>query len=342
MLKRNSKVKVAVVGLGYWGPNLLRNFSIIDNTEILYGCDLLEKNLTKYSVLYPNIKFVKDYKILLEDKLLNVIAIATPLSSHFLLAKKALLAGKHVFLEKPMTQDSREAKELIKLAKKKKRILMVGYTFVYTEAVKKIKSLLQKKEFGKIYYYDSTRINLGLLQKDINVVWDLACHDLSILNYIINEKPLYIQASASKFVGKQEEIADLIISYENNIKAHISVSWLSPVKIRSILIGGSKKMIVYDDISPSEKIKIYNKSIEYSKDKITPFSPAYRSGDAIIPHLEQTEGLYNELNHLVDSVRKKNKPITNGEEGLKILQLLEASDKALKTKSSVKIIYSKA
>ena len=206
------------------------------------------------------------------------------------------------------------------------------------DTVKKIKDEIIKKTIGKIYYYDSTRINLGLLQKDINVIWDLACHDLSIINFLFDKKPLYLEASASRFVGKEhEEIADLIITYENNIKAHINVSWLSPVKIRQILIGGSKKMIVYNDTEPSEKIKIYNKTVEFSKSKVTPFTPFYRSGDVLIPNISQKESLENELEHLIFCIQNNKQPVTNGEEGLKILKLLEASDLSLKKISRVRI-----
>lgn len=335
--KKNSKIRVAVVGLGYWGPNLVRNFVNISNVELVYGCDLLQENLSKISKLYPFLKLTKSFNEVINDNTIDVIAIATPLSTHYLLAKQALTAGKHVLLEKPMVKTSKEARDLIRIARLKKKILMVGYTFVYSEAIKKIKDVTDKKDFGKIYYYDSTRINLGLLQKDINVIWDLACHDFSIINYLFSQKPLFIEASASKFIGKQQEVADVIISYKNNTKAHVSVSWLSPVKIRQILIGGSKKMIVYDDTSPSEKIKIYNKTVEFSKSKVTPFSPFYRSGDILIPNISQNESLQNELEHLIYCVKNNKQPITNGEMGLSILKLLEATDRSLKTNSRVKI-----
>lgn len=336
--KNTSKVKVAVVGLGYWGPNLLRNFSLIKNVEVVYGCDLIKSNLDKLKPIYPLVKFTSDFETIIKDKTIDAVAIATPVSTHYDLAKKALKAKKHVLLEKPMTSTSRQAKELIRLSKTNKKILMIGYTFVYSEPVKKIRKLIDRNQLGKIFYYDSTRINLGLLQKDMNVIWDLACHDLSILNFIFSNKPKSVQAFGSKFInGKNYEIAHLIISYEGNITAHINVSWLSPVKIRSTLIGGSKKMIVYDDISPNEKIKIYNKNVKLVPNKITPFAPAYRSGDVLIPHINQTESLYNELIHLVDCIRNNKKPLTSGEEGLKILKLLEASNKSLKLKSSVKL-----
>jgi predicted dehydrogenase len=337
MKRKIAKIRVAVIGLGYWGPNLLRNFLTIPNAEIVYGCDINSVSFKKLARLYPSVKFITDYKKIIKDESIDLITIATPLSTHYKLAREALIAKKHVLLEKPMTKTSKEAKELIGLARINKKTLMVGYTFVYSESVKKIKKLIDEKALGRIYYYDSVRINLGLIQNDINVIWDLACHDLSIINYLIKNKPVAVQAFGSKFIGKHEEIAHLIISYEGNITAHISVSWLSPVKIRTILVGGSKKMIVYDDISPNEKIKIYNKTIDYSPSKITPFAPAYRSGDIITPNISQNESLENELKHLVNCIIKNEKPLTDGVEGLKILKILEASDLSLKNKSTVKI-----
>ncbi|PIR79718.1 MAG: oxidoreductase [Candidatus Levybacteria bacterium CG10_big_fil_rev_8_21_14_0_10_35_13] len=333
---KHSKINVAVVGLGYWGPNLLRNFLDIKDYKVVYGCDLDKKNLEKYSSIYPSIKFINNFDEIIKDKNVDLVAIATPLSTHFRLAEKALKAGKHVLLEKPMTQNSKEASRLVKLAKRNNKILMVGYTFVYSEPIKKIKEILNKKEIGQIYYYDSTRINLGLIQNDVNVIWDLACHDFSIINYLFNKVPVAIQAFGSKFVNsRNEEIAHVIIKYDKNFTAHINVSWLSPVKIRIILIGGSKKMITFDDISPNEKIRIYNKSVDLESSQITPFKPAYRSGDVIIPYLEQNESLKNELLHLAYCIKNNKKPITSGEEGLKILKMLEASDISLKINKPV-------
>ncbi len=340
MLKNKNlkKINVAVIGLGYWGPNLLRNFVEINDYNVKYGCDLIEENLNKNISKYPSIKFTKNYSEILEDKEIDLIAIATPLSTHFKLAKLALLAKKHVLLEKPMTQNSKQAAELIRISEKVKKILMVGYTFVYSDSIRKIKKTLDNKDLGQIYYYDSTRINLGLIQKDINVIWDLACHDLSIINYLFKNKPISIQSFGSKFTNNnQEEIGHLIINFQDNLTAHINASWLSPVKIRSIIIGGSKKMITFDDISPNEKIRVYNKSIEFNPDNTTPFKPAYRSGDIIIPYIEQNESLKNELIHLKDCIIKGFQPITNGDEGIKILKLLEASNYSLKSKKIVNL-----
>lgn len=331
-------INVAVVGLGYWGPNIVRNFLKLEGVKVVYGCDLLDKNLKNLSESFPTVKPTKNFEEVLQDKNIDLVSIATPIGTHFTLAKKALLAGKNVLLEKPITKTSKEAEELIELAKRENKLLAVGHTFVYSEPVKKIKEIISKGEIGKVYYYDSTRVNLGLLQADSNVIWDLAPHDLSILTYIFDEKPVSLQAFGTSFIsGNKEEIAHIFIKYENKMIAHINLSWLSPVKIRNIFIGGSKKMIVYDDIEPTEKIKIYDRSISLTDIKVTPFAPAYRSGDILIPNLLQTEALFNELNHIVDCVRTKKEPLTDGDKGLQVVKLLEATDKALSLKSEVKL-----
>ena len=333
------RIRVAVVGLGYWGPNLARNFIKIPGVELGVLCDQDQKKLNDVASAYPTAKKTTSFTALLKDPELEFIAIATPLSTHFSLAKQALMTKKHVLLEKPMTKTSAQARELIALAKKNRLLLAVGYTFVYTSAVRYIKNLLQKKVLGRIFYYDSTRINLGILQPDTNVIWDLAVHDFSILNHIFPEKTLSLRAFASTHVRTTfEEMAHLIITYEHNVTAHIHVSWLSPVKIRRILIGGSKKMVTYDDIEPSEKIRIYDDSVRVSPASVTPFAPAYRSGNAMIPHLDQTEALYRELSHFVTCIRKHTTPETDGVQGLKVVEMLEAADRAVQTKSEVSLI----
>lgn len=332
-------INVAVIGLGYWGPNLVRNFIKIPGVRVVTVCDLLKKNLNKISISFPSVKTTNNYKQIINDKTIDLVAIATPLKTHFLLAKNALLANKHVLIEKPMAQTSEEAEELISIANKMQKIIMAGHTFVYSEAVKKIKRIIDREELGKIYYYDSTRINLGLIRQDTNVIWDLAPHDLSILNYIFSVKPLSLQVFGSSYVNKKrEELAHLIIRFQDNISAHIHISWLSPLKIRTIFIAGSKKMIAYNDMEPSEKIRIYDKNVTIPPSKITPFSPAYRSGDVVIPNLEQNEPLFNQLSHLIDCIKNKKQPISDGIAGLTVVRLLEACDKSLKTNSEVNLI----
>ncbi len=328
-------IHVAIVGLGYWGPNLVRNFLKIPDVKVSAICDVNIKTLNNLSSQYPHIKTTTDYNQLLHDEKIDLIAIATPSRTHYEIGQKVLRAKKHVLIEKPMTQSSDEAKPLIELAEKNNRLIMVGHTFIYSEPIKKIKEMLEKKALGKIYYYDSTRINLGIIQSDLNVIWDLAPHDFSILNFLFQEKPLSLTAVGSSHIHKNnEEMAHIIVTYEKNITAHIHLSWLSPVKIRSILIGGSKKMIVYDDIEPTEKIRVYDKNTLPSS-SITPFSPAYRSGDILIPRLKQEEALYNELFHFIECIQKKRKPLSDGSDGLKVVRLLEATDQALKSKKEI-------
>lgn len=325
------KINIAVVGLGYWGPNIIRNLLKVSQVYQVYGCDIQKNKLNSIKRDFPNVITTNDYDSLLNLKELDAVIIATPISSHFRLALKALNAGKHVLIEKPMTTKSQEARKLIKLAKKMKKTLMVSHTFVYSAAVRKIKNLVENKEIGEVYYYDSTRINLGLIQEDSNVVWDLAPHDLSIVNYLFPQKLISVQAFGSSFISRKHELAHIFLLYENNLSVHINISWLSPVKIRSVLIGGSRKMIVYNDIEPSEKIKIYDKGVIPSRSLVTPFSPAYRSGDVIIPRLEQVEALFAEVSHFADCILKHEKPITSGEDGLKVVSILEAIEKALST-----------
>lgn len=329
------KLAVAVIGLGYWGPNILRNLLKIPSVTKVYGCDLDEKKLACIKKEFPNVQTSNDFSIILATKEIDAVVIATPLKSHFQLGKQALLANKHVLIEKPMTENSKQARELISLAQKQKKILMVGHTFIYSETVNAMKAAIKKKTLGKIYYYDSSRINLGLIQQDANVVWDLAPHDLSILRYLFPEKPISVQAFASSFIGKQYEIAHIFIRFEKGISAHIHVSWLSPVKIRSTIIGGSKKMIVCNEIEPSEKIKIYDKGVVPPLESITPFAPAYRSGDVIIPHIPQKEALLTQLSHFVTCIKKNKKPLTSGEEGREVVQLLEAIEKAIQTHKEI-------
>lgn len=333
-----SSINVAVIGHGYWGPNILRNFLKIPNVKVVAVCDLLKKNLTQVKNEHPQIVTTQDYNYILNNKNIDAVAISTPIATHYQLAKKTLLAKKHVLIEKPITKTTKEANHLIVLAERTNKILMSGHTFVYTEAVKKIKKYIDQKRLGDVYYYDSTRINLGRIQKDANVIWDLATHDMSILSYIIPEKPLSIQVFASSHIKKGlEDMAHIFIKYENNITAHIHVSWLSPVKIRMILIGGRKKMITYNDIEPSEKIKVYHKSIAIPISSITAFSPAYRSGPVKIPHLDQKEAVLTELKHFIYCIKNKKKPLTDAHEGRKVVALLEAADKALKSRSEVHI-----
>jgi len=328
------KICGAVVGVGYWGPNLVRNFLKIPSVEIKAVYDISTQALHRFIQDYKNIKTTNNFSDILNVPEITFVALATPLATHFQLAQKLIASGKHILIEKPMTQTSRQAKKLIHAAKKKQVIIMVGHTFIYSDAVSKMKKVIEKRSFGQLLYFDSTRINLGRFQADANVIWDLAPHDLSILLYLFAEMPLKVYAMGSSHVSKNiTEVAHIFLMYKNNFTAHIHVSWLSPVKIRNILIGGSNQMILYNDIEPSEKIRVYNKSVTLVPEDITPFTPAYRSGNVVIPAINQAEALFNQLIHFIDCIKKNKQPITDVTQGLKVVELLEKIDKAI-TKSS--------
>ena len=256
-------IQVGIVGYGYWGPNLVRNFAETAGAQVTAVADLQPERLAKASLRYPGIQVTAEFQDLLKDPKIDAVVIATPVSSHFDLASKALSAGKHVMVEKPITATSEQAERLIELAQANHRVLMVDHTFVYTSAVRKIRQLIDAGELGQIYYYDSVRINLGLFQSDVNVIWDLAVHDLSIMDYVLPAAPVAVSATGISHVpGKPENIAYMTFLFTENMIAHIHVNWLAPVKIRRTLMGGSRKMIVYDDLEPSEKLRVYDKGIK--------------------------------------------------------------------------------
>jgi predicted dehydrogenase len=288
----------------------------------------LKKALNKY----PGLKVTQESSELIEDPSVDAVIISTPVSTHYELAKQALTSGKHVFIEKPMTSTSDQAKELIEEAARHRLILMVDHTFVYTPAVQKIKGLIEKGELGDLYYYDSTRINLGLFQHDVNVLWDLAVHDLGIIDYLLGNKPVSVSATGiSHIQGTPHNTAYLTLFFENNLIAHVNASWLAPVKIRLTLIGGSKKMIVFDDLEPSEKIKIYDKGITLnnSSENLYKLLVGYRSGDMWSPQLENTEALRTEAAHFLNCIQKGEKPLTDGEAGLRVVRILEAASASI-------------
>ena len=321
-------IKIGLIGYGYWGPNLARNFTNNSDMELKTICDFSADRLKAAGKLYPAVNLLSKIDAIFDDKDLDAIAIATPVSTHFELAQKALLAGKHVWLEKPMTETVAQAEKLIKLSEKKNRVLFVDHTFVYTGAVRKMKELIDSGELGNLIYYDSTRINLGLFQQDVDVIWDLATHDLSILDYIMPFKKHRVSATGSHFHGDKIIPKSLLtIFMENNIIAHINVSWLSPVKIRQTLIGGDSKMILYDDNHPSEKIKIYDKGVELlkTKEELYQMKVQYRVGDMVAPKLEGNEALAVGSAHFVDCILNGAKPITGGKAGLEVVKVLTAS-----------------
>lgn len=334
------EIKLGVIGCGYWGPNLIRNFSENYHTDIKYVCDINENRLERIRLRYPHITATTNYKNILKDNDIQVVAIATPVHSHYNLAKDALEAGKHLLIEKPFTSKVKEAEELVELANKKNLMLFVDHTFIYTGAVKKIKEVISSGGVGDIYYFDSVRVNLGLFQSDINVIWDLAPHDVAIMDYLLTEKPKSVVATgASHTHSKIEDIAYVSINFKNNLIAHFHLNWMSPVKIRRIILGGNKKMIVFDDLDPADKVKIYDKGITLAKtNKKTVYQNRiqYRIGDMYAPNIDNTEALKIMVDHLADCLLNKKTPITDGESGLRVVRILEAAEKSMK-KGGIKI-----
>ncbi|MDP3973566.1 MAG: Gfo/Idh/MocA family oxidoreductase [Candidatus Daviesbacteria bacterium] len=326
------KIKTAVIGVGYWGPNFIRNLMGHDQAEVIWACDLSDESLKKINKYYPNIKLTKNYQDILSDKTIDLLAIATPPQTHFQIAYNALKANKHIIVAKPLATKSQDAKKLINLAQKKGLLLHCDLTYLYTGAIKAIKDLTQNRSLlGEPLYYDSTRSNLGLIQQDINVIWDLVPHDLAILIYCFNLKPTKIFCTGSKHHGDntREEMAHITINYSNNFIAHIHVSWISPVKLRTILIGGTKKMIFYDDVEPDEKVKIYDRGISLPTNTVTPFKPIYRSGKIVIPKLENEEALYVEIDEVIKQILNKKISYENAKMNIEIISLLEACDESI-------------
>jgi predicted dehydrogenase len=328
-----SVVKFGVVGYGYWGPNLVRNLFEVPETEVVAVSDMRKDRLRQVANRYPSVEVTTEFQDLLDNPSIDAIAIATPVSTHYELALQALQAGKHVIVEKPMTSTSEQGLHLIDEAARRKLTLLVDHTFVYTSAVREIKDIVESGRLGDVYYYDSTRVNLGLFQHDVDVLWDLAVHDLAIMNYILPDVPCAVAATGINHVrGGTENLAYLTMFFDENVIAHVNVNWLSPVKIRRTLIGGSKQMIVYDDMEPSEKVKIYDKGITLDDDKDNLYSArvGYRSGDMFAPHLDVSEALKVELQHFVDCVQTGVEPITGGRAGLQVVRLLESASYSMK------------
>jgi predicted dehydrogenase len=326
-------MKVGVIGVGYWGPNIIRNFDAYKETEMVVCSDLKQERLNFIKGKQPSLQTTTDYRDIIKNPAIDAVAICTPVFTHFQLAKEALEAGKHVFLEKPMTSTSAQAEELVELAAKKKLVLMLDHTFIYTGAVQLIKKHLDSGEIGDIYYFDSVRINLGLFQHDVNVIWDLAPHDISIMDFILNMKPEAVVATGSDHVGKGlEDVAYMTVYFPKNVIAHVHVNWLSPVKMRQTLIAGTKKMIAWDDNAPLEKIKIYDAGITVNRttDEIYDTLIQYRTGDMWAPKVPMTEALSAEVAHFTDCIKTGKTPITDGVAGLNVVRILEASDKSIK------------
>jgi predicted dehydrogenase len=329
-------IGVGVIGYGYWGPNLVRNFYETPGCRVVSVSDLNPERLGRARQRYPTLDTVVDYRDLIADPRIHLVAIATPVSTHFDLAMQALRQGKHVLLEKPMTGDVNQALRLVEEAARRRLMLAVDHTFVYTGAVRKMRELVTSGDLGEIYYYDSVRVNLGLFQHDVNVVWDLAVHDLSIMDYVLPMKPVAVSAAGvSHVAGEPENIAYLNLFYENNMIAHVHVNWLAPVKVRRTLVGGSRKMIVYDDLEPSEKIKVYDKGITLNGDpvkngeKVYQMRVGYRTGDMWAPTLDMREALGVELKEFISCIENSKAPTADGRAGLRVVQILEAATESL-------------
>jgi predicted dehydrogenase len=326
-------LRVGVIGYGYWGPNLVRNFVETPGSEVVAVSDLRPERLALLHSRYPAIRAARDVGELLADARVDAVAIATSVSSHFDLAMKALQAGKHVLVEKPLTAASDQALRLIEEAERRKRVLMVDHTFVYTGAVRKIRELAAGGDLGDIYYYDSVRINLGLFQHDVNVLWDLAVHDLAIMDYVLGKRPTAVSAEGMSHVARApENVAYLTLFFDGDLIAHVHVNWLAPVKVRRTLIGGSRKMIVYDDLEPSEKVKIYDRGVTVADqaESLYHVRIGYRTGDMWAPQLDGKEPLRLEAEHFIRCVEQGERPLTDARVGLRIVRILEAATRSIK------------
>ncbi len=326
-------IKIGVIGYGYWGPNLVRTFAEAQHGTVVAVSDLDPKKLATVNKRYPAVRTTNDFQDILRDPEIDAVAIATPVSTHFEFGMAALKAGKHVWLEKPMTETSLQARKLVDEAAKRNLIVFVDHTFVYTGAVRKMAEVIKSGDLGRVYYYDSIRVNLGLFQRDVNVISDLAVHDFSILDYLLGEHPVAISASGiNHFPGTPENLAYITLFYDSGTIAHVNVSWLAPVKVRQILLGGSKKMITYDDLEPSEKVKIYDKGINFTEDpkQIHEMRVGYRTGDMWAPKLDGTEALRLGGDHFIDCIINKKTPQTDGQLGLRVVELIEAATSSMR------------
>jgi predicted dehydrogenase len=329
-------IQIGVIGYGYWGPNIVRNLHRVGGACVHLVCDKNAEMLHRVQQTYPDIKITADADDVLSSPSIDAVAVITPVWTHFELAKKALENGKHVFVEKPFTADAIQAEQLIELAERKGLVIMVDHTFLFTGAVKKMRQLIDEEVLGKLYYYDSTRVNLGLFQHDVNVIWDLAPHDLSIMDYLINEKAEAVSATGQTHLNGHEDIAFLTLYFSGKVIAHINVNWLSPVKVRMTLIGGEKKMLVWNDLEVDEKIKIYDKGVDVkNRESVYQTLVSYRSGDMWAPRVAQTEALRTELDYFIACISDKRRPINDGHAGLRVVKMLEAADRSIAKKGEL-------
>lgn len=328
-------IRIGVIGYGYWGPNIVRNFDNRESSQVVSVCDINLEMLRRVKKAYPDVEVTTDCEDIISSPKIDAVAVVTPVFTHFDIAKKALQNGKHVFVEKPFTATTAQAEELIDLAEKNNLKIMVDHTFLYTGAVRKMKQLIDDGTLGDLLYFDSVRVNLGLFQHDVNVVWDLAPHDLSIMDYLLEGKPTGVVATGQAHFNGPEDIAYITVYFQNMI-AHINVNWLSPVKVRTTLIGGQKKMLLWNDIEPDNKIKVYDKGVDITTNEgVYDLLVSYRSGDMWAPRVEQTEALKLETQCFVECVQNGKTPINDGHAGLRVVRMLEAANKSLKNKGGI-------
>jgi predicted dehydrogenase len=327
-------MRIGVIGYGYWGPNIVRNFHSQDNCEVVLVADRNPKCEARLKKVYPSIGFTTDENEILTSSNIDVVAVVTPVWTHYELAKKALENGKHVFVEKPFTYSVAQGEELVELADRKKLKIMVDHTFLFTGAVRKIKELVDRKELGDLYYYDALRVNLGLFQHDVNVIWDLAPHDLSIMDYVIAAKPETVVATGEKHLNGVEDVAFITVYFPKRIIAHVNVNWLSPVKVRTTLIGGEKKMLMWNDLEADEKLRIYDKGVSMSTNpsNLHQLLVSYRSGDMWAPQVEQIEALRAETAYFLKCIDENSRPFNDGEAGLRVVRILEAADRSIRSR----------
>jgi len=325
-----------VIGYGYWGPNVVRNLASLEDSQVLTIAEMSPVARERAQKAYPGIHVTPDASDVFLSTEIDAVAVVTPVWTHYELAKAALQNGKHVFVEKPFTSNVAQAEELIDLAQKKNLKIMVDHTFLFTGAVKKIWKLLEEGTLGKLYYYDATRVNLGLFQHDINVLWDLAPHDLSIMDYLIKGSPEAIVATGQKHLNGHEDVAYMTLYFPEKVIAHINVNWLSPVKVRTTLIGGERRMLVWNDLEADEKVKVYDRGVDISsREGVYELLVNYRSGDMWAPQLEQTEALRQELAYFVDCISSGEEPLNNGCAGLRVIKMLEAASESINKRGAL-------
>jgi predicted dehydrogenase len=334
-------IRFGVIGYGYWGPNIVRNLRSLEGCRVVGICDQSAAARKRIQAAHLEVPVYGDANELIKSPDVDAIAVITPVWTHYELTKAALENGKHVFVEKPFTSNVTQAEELINLAVQKNLQIMVDHTFLFTGAVRKIQKLVKEGILGKLYYYDSTRVNLGLFQHDCNVIWDLAPHDLSIMNHLLHEDAEAISATGQAHLNGHEDIAFITAYFPDNVIAHINVNWISPVKVRTTLIGGEKKMLVWNDLEADEKLKIYDKGVDVkSQEGVYNLLVSYRSGDMWSPQIEQVEALRLELAYFVECINKNEKPFNDGCAGLKVVRMLEAANESLSKRGELVYVNS--